>query len=112
MRRIFVVLAVALTGTLTGVPSGAPIRTLASPAAAQPLAPVDTAPGVKTCGEFRKLDLAGQVATLKTIEPLGDEIDPTDQDAAKVWAEQVSEACGADDARPLEEAAVAALDQH
>ncbi|MFT3974722.1 MAG: hypothetical protein QM699_15090 [Amaricoccus sp.] len=84
---------------------------LGAPAGAQTLAPLDTGPGVKTCGEFRKLDLAAQVAALATVQPLGDEIDPSDQDAAENWADEVADACGDDADRPLEDAAAAALDQ-
>lgn len=95
MRRIIVVLALVLGG----------------PAAAQTLAPLDVGPGARTCGEFAKLDLGAQIAVLATIEPLGDEIDPSDENAAKLWAQQVADACGSDEARPLEDAAAAALDQ-
>ena len=84
---------------------------VAGPAAAQALAPLDAGAGAKTCGEYRALDVSGQVAALSTIEPLGDEIDAADADAAKIWAGRVAEACGDDAARPLEEAAAAALDE-
>lgn len=83
----------------------------AGAAAGQTLAPLDSGPGVATCGEYRKLDMAGQVAALTAIEPIGDEIDPSDAAASKLWADQVAEACGDDAARPLEDAAAAALDQ-
>lgn len=83
----------------------------AGAAAGQALAPVDAGSGARTCGEYRKLDMAGQVAALTAIEPLGDEIDPADEGAAKQWADQVAEACSDDDGRPLEDAAAAALDQ-
>ena len=66
---------------------------------------------MKTCGDFRKLDMAGQVAALASIEPLGDEIDPNDTATAKIWADEVSDACGDDEERPLEDAAAAALDK-
>ena len=83
----------------------------AGAAVAQTLAPLDAGPGVATCGEFRKLDMAGQVAALTAIERLGDEIDPADEGAAQQWADQVAEACGDEADRPLEDAAAAALDQ-
>jgi hypothetical protein len=97
MRRSLVGLAVVLV--------------TAAAAAAQTLAPVDTGPGARTCGEYRKLDMAGQVAALTGIEPLGDEIDPSDEGASKLWADEVAEACGDDADRPLADAAAAALDQ-
>lgn len=83
---------------------------LGGPVAAETLAPLDTGSGMKTCGEFMQLDFPGRVTALTGIEPLGDEIDPSDENAAKQWANRVAEACGDDAARPLEDAAAAALD--
>jgi hypothetical protein len=61
------------------------------------------------CGQFVALDSLEQVRMLGTIQPLGDEIDPNDAEAARKWAAEVTEACGGDGERPLAEAAREAL---
>jgi hypothetical protein len=101
MRRSGLGLVAVLAGFLAG----------AGVVAAQSLAPLDSGPGVKTCGDYRKLAVAEQVSVLSTIEPLGDELDAADDDAAKIWAGRVADACGDDVDRPLADAAAAALDQ-
>lgn len=102
MRRM--VLGMALTGMgLTGM-------TLTGGAAtAQTPAPLDSGPGGKNCGEFLTLDTPDQLAALAAIQPLGDAIDTSDPDDARRWADDVAQACGDDAARPLEDAAAAAL---
>ncbi len=82
----------------------------AGPALAEELAPLDTGPGVETCGGYMKLDTEAQIAALGAIQPLGDEIG-NDAEADRQWAAEVAEACGEDADRPLEDAAAAALDQ-
>jgi hypothetical protein len=62
-----------------------------------------------TCGRFETLDSAGQIGMLTAIQPLGDEIDPSDADAARQWAAEVSRACGGRADRPLADAAREAL---
>ena len=62
-----------------------------------------------TCGHFQTLDFPGQIGLLSAIQPLGDEIDPSDADAARQWATEVAQACGDHADRPLADAAREAL---
>jgi hypothetical protein len=83
---------------------------LAGPAAAQTPAPaLAPPPGGVSCGDFAKMDAAGRIEALGAIEPLGGEINSQDADAAQQWSDEVFQACGADAARPLSDAATAAL---
>jgi len=61
------------------------------------------------CGEFVTLDSLRQIQVLSTIQPLGDEIDPNDADAARQWADEVTRACGDHRDRPVADAAREAL---
>ena len=62
-----------------------------------------------TCGGFTPLDTAARVQMLTTIQPLGDEIDAADRDAARQWADAVAAACAGRPDRPLADAAASAL---
>jgi hypothetical protein len=90
----------ALTVTLAGFASAASAQAVLSP---------DTGPGDPTCGRFVTLDSLEQIEMLSTIQPLGDEIDASDADAARQWAAEVTRACGDHADRPLEDAAREAL---
>jgi hypothetical protein len=86
------------------------LAALASAAFGQDVLSPDTGPGDPTCGRFLTLgSIEAQVQMLSTIQPLGDEIDPNDADAARQWAAEVTRACGDHADRPLEEAAREAL---
>lgn len=68
-------------------------------------------PGMDTplCGAFDALDVDGQIRMLTAIQPLGDEIEAGDHDAARQWAAEVATACGGKADRPLADAAREAL---
>lgn len=66
-------------------------------------------PDAMTCASFLTLAVEDQVAALSTLEPLGDEMNPTDAAASKDWAATVSAACRDHPERPLPEAARDAL---
>ena len=72
---------------------------------------LDPGIGGPTCGAFAGLDMQGRIDMLAGIQPLGDDIDPGDADAARQGADEVARACGGDAHRPLDEAARTALGQ-
>ena len=70
-------------------------------------------PGMEAplCGKFDTLDVDGQIQMLTEVQPLGDEIEAGDRDAARQWAAEVAQACGGRADRPLADAAREALGQ-
>ena len=62
-----------------------------------------------TCGAFTAKDLPGRIEMLTAQEPFGDDIDPSDQDAARQWADAVGRACDGNPDRPLSDAAAEAF---
>ena len=94
MHRVLLALALAAT---------------AAPARAQSVLEPSPLPGAPTCGGFMALDSAGRLEMLTTIQPLGDEIDAEDANAARQWSGEVAAACAGQPDRPLADAATEAL---
>jgi hypothetical protein len=92
------VLALALVGPM------------ALPAYPQNALGPDPGAGAVTCGEFTALDTVPQrLAMLSTVQPFGDDIEPSDQNASEQWAATVTAACAGHPDRPLADAAREAM---
>jgi hypothetical protein len=92
------VLALALVGTM------------ALPAHPQNALGPDPGPGAVTCGDFTALDTVEQrLAMLSGIQPFGDDMEPSDQNASEQWAATVTAACADHPDRPLADAAQEAM---
>lgn len=80
----------------------------ALPASAQ----IAAEPGIggDSCAEYLAMEgYDARIAALSAIQPLGDEINATDDGIAHQWADQVAGACEGHPDRSLADAAAAAL---
>ena len=94
MQRTLLALALVASGT---------------PALAQSVLAPDPLLNPTTCADFTSSDSAGRLQLLRGVQPLGDDIEPGDENAAEQWSQEVAAACADHPDRPLTDPAAAAL---